>query len=314
MVTTQKYLSADDVLSGSNILLPARLDSIDFEYKGVLVHAYGLLHGLTGATNKQYLAIINETVAEAPGLKLVEKGLSTVYKGLDGELDDWLQVPLWDAFRLSLSLTKTPWHLLRLVKTVVRELTTKSDRFSAPGNNNRKLANIGGSMAFHAISPLERRALAGFAPTPDYLQLNSLRRSGKIRQPGPVFPDPDWYWLTHIEPYANLPLRSVHMLEFAVELTKLQGLDEVSIFVGETHNTDMAWVAQHQNTLSPELLSEITQIQYKARVHASAVQRKAFVQQKLYYFAALTAGLAVPVGVYVGAVVQLVKAVWHYLI
>lgn len=90
MTATSSYLSIAELLTGGPPALPSCLDSIDFDYEGIRVHAYGVLHGLTGGTNRRYVALVNDTIKQAPGFKLGEKGMAVMYKGLDGELDDWL--------------------------------------------------------------------------------------------------------------------------------------------------------------------------------------------------------------------------------
>jgi hypothetical protein len=165
---------------------------------------------------------------------------------LDGELDDWLQVPLKDAFRLSFSLTCTPTRLIRFCIALMRETLSKRDRFGQ-GETSR-MQDIGGSMAFHRLEPAERRLLAGFPPPQTYLSTNLARRAGINHFPAPIFPDPAWSWLSHIEPYANIPCRSIHMLEFATAIAKEKNVPEVSLFVGEIHNTDMEWLACYRTS------------------------------------------------------------------
>lgn len=67
------------------------------------------------------------------------------------------------------------------------------------------------------LSQLGRRRLAGFPAPHEYLVQNRRRRAATGDSRGPVFPDPDWHWLAMFEPEINIPLRSVFMLEFAVE-------------------------------------------------------------------------------------------------
>lgn len=122
-----------------------------------------------------------------------------------------------------------------------RERRTMADRFGA--NGLRRLQDIGGSAAFHALSPDERRRIAGFPEPYAYLVENCRRRAGVGDRCGPVFPDHDWRWLAMIEPELNIPLRSVFMLEFAVERARVLGASEISLFVGEIHNSDMVWLA-----------------------------------------------------------------------
>ena len=57
--------------------LPKYLDEINFEYKGIQFHVHGVLHALTGGTNQEYVRHVNETIAQAKGLKLCEKSMKS---------------------------------------------------------------------------------------------------------------------------------------------------------------------------------------------------------------------------------------------
>ena len=289
-------LTTAELLSTTDRARPTLLDSIDFEYRGVRVHAYGTLHALTGGTNRAYVNLVNDTVAQAPGLKLGEKGMRAIYKGLDCELDDWLQMPVKDAFRFPLNMLLTPLRIGHLVKTVVKECLTKDDRFGAGGI--RRLQDIGGAAEFHLLSPTERRKLIGLPPPRQYLEENLLRRRGKGRLAPARIPDPDWYWLPLIEPYINATCRSIHMLEFSVELAKLRGVAEVSLFTGEIHNSDMGWYQANAVTLegAPEwIVKDVEEIRRLAREHAHLVTAGKLNPRKLAYASAMLAGLAIPV-------------------
>ena len=139
--------------------LPKYLDEINFEYKGIQFHVYGVLHALTGGTNQEYVRHVNDTIAQSKGLKLCEKSMKSMYKGLDEELDDWIQMPLSDVFYLTYNLVKNPLNWLKITKSILKEKFSKEDRFAKDGV--KRIEDIGGSMAFHTINPLERRQLAG---------------------------------------------------------------------------------------------------------------------------------------------------------
>lgn len=219
--------------------LPTRLDSIDLTYKGINFHIYGVLHALTGGTNQEYVSHVNDTILEASGLKLGEKSMLKMYKGLDDEVDDWIQMPMHDVFHLTLDLVKNPVTWFKLGRTILKEKFTKNDRFGK--NGIKRLEDIGGSMAFHSIDPHARRKLSGFPEPQEYLIENFARRNYKTRFYAPRFPDKDWHWLSIIEPYANIPCRSIHMIETAVALAQQKNVTEVSLFIGENHNTDIHW-------------------------------------------------------------------------
>ena len=219
--------------------LPKYLDEINFEYKGIQFHVYGVLHALTGGTNQEYVRHVNDTIAQSKGLKLCEKSMKSMYKGLDEELDDWIQMPLSDVFYLTYNLVKNPLNWLKITKSILKEKFSKEDRFAKDGV--KRIEDIGGSMAFHTINPLERRQLAGFPSPKDYLVHNLARRLYKRQFNPPRFPDKDWSWLSIIEPHANIPCRSIHMIETAVEIANKRNIKEVSLFIGEIHNTDIQW-------------------------------------------------------------------------
>lgn len=219
--------------------LPEKLDSIDFVYKDIQFHVHGVLHALTGGTNKEYVQHVNLTISQAPGIKLGEKSMKKMYKGLDEELDDWIQMPPKDVFFLTFNLVKNPFNWYKVGKALLKESFTKKDRFGK--NGEKRVEDIGGSMAFHALEPLQRRTLAGFPPPKDYLAHNLARRIYKTRFNPPRFPDKDWEWLSIIEPFANIPCRSIHMIETAVDVANKKNVKEVSLFIGEIHNTDIAW-------------------------------------------------------------------------
>lgn len=219
--------------------LPQHLDAISFEYKEITFHVYGVLHALTGGTNQEYVKHVNDTIAQAKGIKLCEKSMKTMYKGLDEELDDWIQMPLSDVFHMTFNLVKNPLNWWKITKSLFKEKFTKKDRFGK--NGEKKIEDIGGSMAFHTISPERRRQLAGFPSPKDYLIHNLARRIYKRQFNPPRFPDKDWSWLSIIEPYANIPCRSIHMIETSVEIAKKNNVKEASLFIGEIHNTDIAW-------------------------------------------------------------------------
>ena len=240
---SEQYLPIIDLLADDKHELPRYLDAVHFDYKGRRCHVFGILHGLTGGTNREYKELVNRSIARAPGLRLGEMRFCSLYDGLDGELDDWMQIPPRDAFRFSVALHLTPLRIAQLLLSYCRERFAKRDRFGSTGV--RRLQDIGGSAAFHSIAPDERRRLAGFPGPERYLQENLVRREGRGTMKAPVFPDKDWAWLTRVEPFANIPLRSIHMLEYAVALARKSDSADISLFVGEIHNSDMAWYAQN---------------------------------------------------------------------
>lgn len=278
---------------------PEHLDAVSFQYRGVQVHVYGILHGLTGGTNKAYVEMVNRTIAAAPGLKFSEKKLGSLYKGLDVDMEDWREMPLKDAFLLGLSTCATPWRLAKLIGYSTKERFTKNDPFGK--NNLRRLQDIGGSPVFHALDPLVRRNLAGFPGPAMYLKENLRRRKGSGRMQPPVFPDKSWEWLSFLEPYTNIPCRSIHMVEFATEWALQTGVQEISLFVGEIHNTDIAWFVQGGVCIfEEEDQAAIESIVHRARAWAQFRKTGKRSLSVLWYLGALSAGIALPVCFYIG--------------
>jgi hypothetical protein len=233
------YLDLAAVMSGA-AAPPSELDFLEFAWRGVTVRAHGFLHGVTSGANRAYRDMVRRTVAAAPGLVLGEMGLARCGVGIRRELDDWLPLGFRGAARLGLAMSN-PLVLLSIAATGARERLSVRDPFGA--GRPRNLVDLCRSPSIHLLDPWQRRMLAGKPPPAEYLRVNLARRRGEGGPRGPRYPDPGWAWLTWIEPAADIPVRSVHMLEFAVETARREGATAVSLFVGETHQTDMAWIA-----------------------------------------------------------------------
>lgn len=289
------YVPVARLLSGVEEI-QQRIDAVTFEYRGITCHVYGVLHGLTGGTNRQYKALVQQAIDNAPGeLIFGETKFGKLYRGIQIEMDDWTEIPLRDAFRMQFKAALTPMRMFMVAEGMRRERRTAEDRFGS--NGVRRLQDIGGSAAFHALSPDERRRLAGFPEPYAYLVENCRRRAGGGDRSGPVFPDPDWRWLAMIEPELNIPLRSVFMLEFAVERAKVLGASEISMFVGEIHNSDMAWLASFDEALMDEgVLRMVNNVRWRAIVLARARGRPC----RLRFVLAALAGATVPLSLYFG--------------
>ena len=306
--TTTRYFPIGEILS-SPTPVPAQLDSIEFTYRGIRCHVFGVLHGLTGGTNSLYRDLVNDTIRVAPGLKFGETRFSLHYRGIDVEMDDWLEIPACDAFLIRFVLSATPARIFRVWNCARRERKARTDRFGAGGV--RRLQDIGGSPAFHSISPTERRHIAGFLPPYEYLRENCLRRLNARQCAAPALPDPGWFWMAAIEPYANIPLRSIHMLEYATECALLKGAAEISIFVGETHNSDMEWYARWSSDSETDRLVQQTVVATVTRARSYAASpRKA---SKLVFNLASLAGGLLPTVLWEGLAVEAIALVWRAL-
>jgi hypothetical protein len=242
------------------LVKPLYADCIDLEYEGIKFHVYGILHGITGGTNREYVSFVNNTINQATGLKLGEKSMLKMYKGLDAELDDWFQMPNKDTFLLTLKLLFYPQAVWNIIRTTIKEKIQKLDKFDI---NNRRMEDLGGSPYFHLLDPYLRREYLGFPTSENYFIENFNRRKNKLTIKKVVYFDPDWKWLTYIERFVNMPYRSVHMIEFAVKEAKKRNVKEVSLFIGETHHSDIAWYV-NRKPLSPELEKEIEDIKEQA--------------------------------------------------
>lgn len=292
-------LTINDLDTIKKAELPKSLDAISFDYKGISFHVYGVLHGLTGGTNKEYIEQVNHTIHQATGIKLAEKSMKLIYKGLDEEVDDWIQMPFKDTFKMTFNIITNPFAIFTIIKTLIKEKTTKKDRFGH--NNQNSLKDIGGSMAFHLFDPNERRIMAGFPSPIDYLRQNILRRENQ-KFPSPVFPDPDWHWLNFIEPFANIPARSIHMIETSVNIAKKKNIKEVSLFIGEIHNTDIFWYVNRHNIADKAdnhpiwLEKKIADIIHVSNFYAK--DRPFFYHYKKFtYLLAMTLGAIIPISI-----------------
>ncbi|HVI89352.1 MAG TPA: hypothetical protein VM659_13685 [Dongiaceae bacterium] len=154
----------------------------------------------------------------------------------------------------------------------------------------RRLQDIGGSMAFHALHPTERRQIAGFLPPEDYLVENCRRRRGLGRTLPPAFPDGDWHWMQMVEPQLNIPLRSAFMLEFAVGRAKRLGVEEISLFVGEVHNSDRQWLATWDAETAEDIVrATVDGVRRRARALACITKRPSRIS---FVLASLAGALA----------------------
>lgn len=290
-----QYVPVAELLAGT-AEIPQRLDAATIRYRGVTCHVYGVLHGLTGGTNRQYKALVEDAIEKAPGeLVFGETKFAKLYRGIQVEMDDWTEIPLRDAFRMQFKAALTPMRMFMVAAGMRRERRTMADRFGA--NGFRRLQDIGGSAAFHALSPDERRRIAGFPEPYIYLVENCRRRAGGGDRRGPVFPDPDWRWLAMIEPELNIPLRSVFMLEFAVERARVLGASEISLFVGEIHNSDMVWLAGFdESAVDPKVRDMVDNVRWRAIGLARAPRRPS----RLRFVLASLAGASIPLSLYIG--------------
>jgi hypothetical protein len=279
------YISLHQLLSDSSIQAKSSIDYIELEYQDINFRIYGVLHGLSGGTNQQYVKMVNNTIQDVKKAKeydfvMAEKSMKKMYQGIDEELDDWLQIPAKDMVFLTLNLFALPTRFIKIFSSVIQEKLTRHDRFNHQGI--RRIQDIGGSAFFHHLAPQQRRLIAGFPDAEKYLQVNLARRKhffNTIIQ-APRFPDKNWWWLNLIEPYVNIPARSIHMIEYAVLLAKKHQKKEVSLFIGEIHNSDIEWYVKHykhhQDSYESSFNSDLEQITQKAFYYFSHPGKKLY--------------------------------------
>lgn len=196
-----KYYKIEEILK--EIDTPKYLDYINLNYKGINIKVYGVLHAITGGTNKEYLDFVNETIKNEESFKFCEKSMKVMYEGLDEEVEDWYQIKYKDAFLFSFKAFANPTYLYTLIKTTLREKINKKSIYNK--TDIHIPTELSGDKRFHLLKPIDRRVFAGFPLPEQYFNLNIRRREGK-EQKRINFADPDWYWLSYVEPYGNIPL------------------------------------------------------------------------------------------------------------
>ena len=234
------HYTITDFLKTTQLTKPENLDCLIIKKEDITFKVYGVLHALTGGTNKEYIKLVNDSIEKErkKGIHiLAEKSMKKMYKGINQEVEDWLQMPFKDIFLLTSKLL-LPQNLKTIIFSIFKEKFQKKDRFSLI---HKRLQDIGGSAYFHLLNPNERRLIAGFPDAKEYLKQNMLRLNSKKAISAPVFPDKDWSWLTVIEPHTNIPARSIHMFEYALQYAKKHNQKEIALFVGEVHNSDIHW-------------------------------------------------------------------------
>jgi hypothetical protein len=295
---------------------PLECDAITVEYRGVTLHVYGFLHGVTGGGSREYRRFVQTTIDHASGIIMSEKGYKTIYRGIEADLEDWAAVPLLDALQVPLRFISAPANLLAMIRVGVAESRCLYDLFEQGTQGD--MSHLGSSRFFHLLDPNERRKLSGFPEPETYLRVN-LQRNLDPFGPDPHqlhIPDPNWKWMTTLEPVSNIPLRSLHMLEFAAEYVLTKGQKIGSLFVGEIHNTDISWLV---HVLSEEgILGDWTDREQKLlnslRLNARTLARQAATGKDLFplrlpYLTAWGLGLLTPLIATFGATLSTRKGI-----
>ena len=284
-------------LLNSVIPRPDTLDYIEFQHNGITVRCFGILHGITGGLNSEYREFIKQSIKSVEGLKLAEKGMKSLYPNcqIDAELEDWVVLRPIDSLLMGFKLIIDPRCLWMISIDALRELWRKEDAFIS--NKRLNIADLGESPFFHYLDEHERRKVAGFRPpqqalSQDIESLSYWYGTLLSKSPKRKIIHPQWRRILLLENLMHIPARSVHMLAYASAFAKKHNHKLVNLFVGETHNTDMQFLARehHQlnKTFSPTQLKTINKINTRAIEMADSRNRyglfKYSLKKSLYLF------------------------------
>ncbi|MFC1588818.1 hypothetical protein ACFL3P_00940 [Pseudomonadota bacterium] len=306
----KKYrYTADELLHSTN-RPPASLDYLEFEYQGVSFRCFGILHGITGGLNRDYCTFIEKSIRETEGLKLAEKGMKQLYRncGIDEEMEDWLVLRKIDCLIMGFQLLADPRCLWMITIDALRERLRKHDPFIV--NGRQSISDLGESPYFHYLEEYQRRDLMGFLPSQQAIasDLNSMTRWYKA-----IFPKtrhikidhPQWHRILLLERLMHIPCRSIHMLHYALAYARQHNHSLVNIFVGETHNTDMHYLAQHLDDLSHSLNEAQNKVMQKIITRADKFGKRKRLSEKLQLFSKklgyiifLLVGTSLPLSIY----------------
>lgn len=214
------------------------------------------------------------------------------------ELDDWLVLRFRDVLLLSCKFYFLPRNLFGLAWKSIVERLRRRDPFIKGGQQDFTL--IGGSPLFHHLDPEERRGIAGF-PAP----LKGLRRHLSLRAGEPdtgvdkaIVPHGEWTFLNSVERQVSIPIRSLHMLFFAWSYAVEHGHREIDLFIGETHNTDVAAIAENADRLSEAAELNTAQVQLMEKLVSQAVAFAKLVTyspRRLGRYALYLTGMTIPI-------------------
>lgn len=240
---------------------PTHIDKISLVVDDISIDVYGILHGVFGGANKDYVNAVNRTIEQSKGVRYCENSMSKLYEGLgDGlgiDLHDWLSLTNREVFNFSFRTLISPRFWGSIFRAGYHE------KFSKPSFGEDGIYTIpdaASSTHFHLLDPEERRLVCGLPDAEEYLKLNIMRREGKADKRF-RFPDKNWIWLEVAEPYACIPLRSAHMIESVIFHAKKNNHKEISLFVGEIHNTDIKYWCGIRNDKNHWAYSYIKDVQ-----------------------------------------------------
>jgi len=297
-------------LLNSNLSKPDRLDYLEFQHDDITFRCFGILHGITGGLNFEYRDFIKQSIKSVDGIKLAEKGMKKLYPycQIDAELEDWAVLRPVDCFLMGFKLIADPRCLWMISIDSIRELWQQSDAFIR--HHRLNTSDLGESTFFHYLDEHERRDIAGFSPPKQALQQDIESLSHWYKPPfvkqriKPVI-HPQWKRILILENHMHIPARSVHMLAYATAFAKKHNHKLVNLFVGETHNTDMQYLAREDKQLtkifSQEQLKTIDKITNRATKMGSPKDKFDIIRaalNKTLYLLNLLLGTATAIGLY----------------
>ena len=282
---TFNRLPIDDLLH-DNGKPPQNLDYLEFEYQGVTFRCFGILHGITGGLNQDYCHFIKNSIKQIKGLKLAEKGMKQLYRGcgIDEEMEDWLVLRKIDCLIMGFQLIADPRCLWMISVDAIREKLRKHDPFIVNGRQN--ISDLGESPYFHYMDEYQRRDLMGFLPSKqaianDLDSMTSWYRAILPRSRHVKINHPQWHRILLLERLMHIPCRSIHMLHYALAYAKQHDHKLVNIFVGETHNTDMHYLAGHLTAMSNSMSDDQNKAMQKIINRAEKFGRRNKFSDKL---------------------------------
>lgn len=302
-------LNSDSLLKSKNEP-PASLDYLEFIFDGVTFRAYGILHGITGGLNRDYREFVKDSIRTIDGVKLAEKGMKQLYRdcSIDAELEDWAVLRPIDSLVMGFQLIADPRCLWMITIDALREQWRKCDAFIA--NNRTNITDLGESPYFHYLDEQERREIAGFLPSQQAIRndLKSMTHWYSAIIPKPrhkKIDHPQWRRLLLLERVMHIPCRSIHMLHYALAYAKRHNYPQVNLLVGETHNTDMQFLAKNINTFKNTLTDQQVNVMQKIILKATYLGKRETIRESIFlylnkikYLIFLLIGAALPLSLY----------------
>ena len=244
------------------------------------------------------------------GIKLAEKGMKQLYPDceIDEELEDWLVLRRVDCLTMGFQLVADPRCLWMITVDAIREKLRKKDPFIA--NDRKDITKLGESPYFHYIDAYARRELVGFLPSKvaiskDLYSMSKWYKAILPKTRHTKIEHPQWHRLLLLERIMHIPCRSIHMLHYGLAFAKEHNHKLVNLFVGETHNTDMHYLAKHSQSFYGSLDKESQETMKKIITQATFFGKKItfthklqLAWKKLNYLTFLVIGALVPLSFY----------------